>query len=59
MILKAASTIRKEVKDLKDELPWPTQPTDLEPENFNITRYLNEFLTNLFGRKMSMDGWCQ
>ena len=56
MILKAASTIRKEVKDLKDELPWPTQPTDLEPENFNITRYLNEFLTNLFGRKMSMDG---
>ena len=34
---------------MKDELPWPPQPTDLEPEKFNIPRYLNEFLASLLG----------
>ena len=47
MISKVASIIQKEVKDLKDELPWPSQPTDPEVEKFNIPRYLNEFLTSL------------
>ena len=51
MISKVASIIQKEVKDLKDELPWPHQPTDLEVEKFNIPRYLNEFLTSLVGGK--------
>ena len=51
MISKVASIIQKEVKDLKDELPWPLQPTNLEPEKFNILPYLNEFLTSLLGGK--------
>ena len=51
MISQVASIIRKEVKDLKDELPWPIQTPDLEPEKFNIPRYLNEFLTSLLGGK--------
>ena len=51
MISQVASIIRKEVKDLKDELPWPIQTPDLEPERFNIPRYLNEFLTSLLGGK--------
>ena len=51
MISQVASIIRKEVKDLKDELPWPIQTPDLEPEKFNISRYLNEFLTSLLGGK--------
>ena len=36
---------------MNDELPWAPQPTDLEPEKFNIPRYLNEFLTSLLGGK--------
>ena len=51
MISNVASIIRKEVEDLKVELPWPPQPTDLEPEKFNIPQYLNEFLTSLLGGK--------
>ena len=34
MISKVASIIRKEVKDLKNELPWPPQRTDLAPSIF-------------------------
>ena len=30
MILK-----KLRIKCLKDEMPWPTQPSDLEPEKFN------------------------
>ena len=41
----------EEAKDLKDELPWPPQTTDLEPEKFNIPQYLKEFLTSLLGGK--------
>ena len=31
-VAKAAAAIRKEVKCLKEEMPWPPQPRDLEPE---------------------------
>ena len=58
MISKVASIIRKEVKDLKDELPWPPQPTDLEPEKFNIPRCLNEFLTSFLGEKDDVASSC-
>ena len=51
IISKVVSVVRKEVKDLKDELPLPPQTTDLEPEKFNIPQYLKEFLTSLLGGK--------
>ena len=44
-VAKAAAVIRK--KCLKDKMPWPTQPRDLEPEQFKILSKLNEFLTCL------------
>ena len=51
MISKVASIIQKEVKDLKDELPWPPQTADLKPEKFDIPQYLSKFLTSLLGGK--------
>ena len=47
-VAKAVTATRKEVKCLKDEMSWPPQPSDLEPEKFKIPSKLNEFLTNLF-----------
>ena len=59
MISKVVSVVRKEVKDLKDELPLPPQTTDLEPEKFNIPQYLKEFLTSLLGGKddVALSSW--
>ena len=51
VIMRVASIIRKELKDLKDELPWPPKPADLEPDKFKIPPNLNEFLTHLLGVK--------
>ena len=51
IISKVASIIRNEVKEMKDELPWPPQPADLEPEKFVLPRNLDRFLTNLFAAK--------
>ena len=31
-VAKAAAAVREEVKCLKDEMPWPPQPSNLEPE---------------------------
>ena len=50
-IANAANIIRKEIKDLTDELPWPPQPTDLEPDKFIIPSNLEAFLLYLFGGK--------
>ena len=50
-VAKAAGAIRKEVKYLKDEMPWPPQPSDLKPEKFKIRSKLNEFLTCLLAGK--------
>ena len=41
----------KRVWDLKNVLLWPPQPTDLQPEKFNIPWYLTDFLTSLLGGK--------
>ena len=51
MISKVASVIRNEVKYMKDEIPWPPQPSDLESEKFVLPRNLDMFLTNLFAGK--------
>ena len=48
-IANAANIIRKEIKDLRDELPWLPQPADLEPDKFIIPSNLEAFLLYLFG----------
>ena len=30
---------------MKDEMAWPPQPNDLNPDNFNMPKKLGEFLT--------------
>ena len=44
---KAAVLIHKEIKEMKDEMPWPPQPSDLEPEKFGIPEKLRQLLTIL------------
>ena len=44
VIATAANIIRKEIKDLRDELPWPPHPADLEPDKFIIPSNLEVFL---------------
>ena len=46
-VAKTAKLIRNEIKELKDEMPWPPQPSDLNPESFNMPKTLGQFLTNL------------
>ena len=36
---------------MKDEMPWPPQPNDLNPDNFNMPKKLGEFLTTLITGK--------
>ena len=42
-VAKTAAAIRKEGKCLKDGMPRPHQPSDLEPEKFKTPCKLNEF----------------
>ena len=50
-IIKCGKTIRTEIKELKDTLPWPPQPKDLSPESIQIPSSLNVFFnTVLDGR---------
>ena len=46
-IAKVATLIRNEIKEMKDEMPWPPQPSDLEPEKFQMPKILGQFLTSL------------
>ena len=41
---------------MKDEMPWPPQPNDLNPDNFNMPKKLGEFLTTLITGKDDDDG---
>ena len=54
-ITSAAEIIRKEIKELKDEMPWPPQPIDLDPDKFTIPSKLNAFLTFLLGGKEDVE----
>ena len=47
-MVKAAECVRKEVKGIKDQMPWPPEPDDLKPEKFRISDRLRLFLTVLF-----------
>ena len=44
----AAKLIRSEILQIKDTLPWPPQPKDLEPKKLVIPEKLNEFLSKMF-----------
>ena len=46
-VAETAAANRKEGKCLKDGMPRPHQPSDLEPEKFKTPCKLNEFLTYL------------
>ena len=45
--VKTAQVIHSEIKELKDGMPWPPQPNDLQPENFKMPKMSGEFLTTL------------
>ena len=45
--VKTAQAFHNEIKELKDGMPWPPQPNDLQPENFKMPKMLGEFLTVL------------
>ncbi len=55
VIIDCAKLIRKEITDMKEEIPWPPEPEDLEPDAFHIPRQLERFLLYLFGNKSSED----
>ena len=46
-VAKAAAAIRKVFQCLKDEMPWPPQPSDLKSEKIKIPSKVNDFLTCL------------
>ena len=43
-ISKIADCIRKEIKEMKDQMPWPQQSSDLELEKFEMPPKLGQFL---------------
>ena len=55
-VAKTARFIHKEIKAMKDEMPWPSQLNDLNPDNFKMPKKLGEFLTTLIASKDDEDG---
>ena len=55
-VAKTARFIHKEIKAMKDEMPWPSQLNDLNPDNFKMPKKLGEFLTTLIASKDDKDG---
>ena len=47
----AAKLIHSEILQMKDSLPWPPQPKDLEPKKFFNPEKLKEFLSKMFHEK--------
>ena len=48
IVKTAAKLIRCEILQMKDTLPWPRQPKDLEPKKFVIPEKLKKFLGKMF-----------
>ena len=46
-LVKSVNLAKKEIKELKDTMPWPPQPTDLVPEKLQIPHTLDLFFTTL------------
>ena len=51
LIRNRAKSIRKEIMQLQDSLPWPPQPKDLEPEKFTLPNKLNLMIKSLLNYK--------
>ena len=49
--IKCFETLRKEVKQLNDTMPWPPQPEDLTPDKVVIPPMLNMALSRLLKSK--------
>lgn len=48
MITAAAIDIRKQIKAMQDEIPWPPEPQNLSPDQFKIPEGLETFLSVLY-----------
>ena len=46
-LVKIMLSVREEIKDLTDSIPWPPQPKDLVPDKVEIPPLLNLVLTTL------------
>ena len=44
LVKSVALKIRKDIKEMKDAMPWPPRPDDLTPDQFKVPDILNEFL---------------
>ena len=54
-VFNAAGIIRSEIRELKDEMPWPPQPEHLNVDNFSLPPYLDLFLHNLLSGRFAKD----
>ena len=48
-VAKTERFIHKEIKAMKDEMPWPSQPNDLNPDNLKMpkkTRGVFDYINN-------------
>ena len=43
-IIKCGRQVKKEIKQMKDSMPWPPQPNDLAPDKIEIAQSLRVFL---------------
>ena len=41
------ATRQNEVKEMKNQMPWPPQPSDLDPKKFHMPKDLGKFLAIL------------
>ena len=46
-IIKCGRQVKKEIKEMKDSMPWPPQPNDLAPNKIEIPQSLRVFLENV------------
>ena len=43
-IIKCGPQVKKEIKEMKDSMPWPPEPNDLAPDKIEIPQSLTVFL---------------
>ena len=49
-VVSAGKCIRREIKNMKDTMPWPPEVRDLGPDKFIIPHYLGCFMDSLLGK---------
>ena len=53
IIFQAANIIRKEIKKMKDTMPWPPQACDLQEEAIKLGPHLSKFMNAVLSGKMT------